>query len=312
MFGGDDNVQDGFKELNVDTVQTDVRKNGASDVHVIRVPGASDVHVIRVPRTSVVPNPYQPRKEFEPEALQELAASIRQYGVLQPLLVAPGPDGTYILIAGERRLRASGLAGLETVPVIVSDYTNQQIAEIAMIENLQRKDLHFLEEAEGYEKLLDTFHMTQETMAVKVGKKQSTIANKLRLLKLSPALRQKIHDSDLTERHARVLLKLDSDEEREAVVDKAVKDGLTVRQTEALVEKMLKAAGKQKKRKPRIVIVNDVRIYLNSIRQVMDMVRASGIPSSMDQSMDGDDVVVTLRIKNAKKKDRPTMVRQFS
>ncbi len=301
MFGGDDNVQDGFKELNVDTVQTDVRKNGASDVHVIRVP-----------RTSVVPNPYQPRKEFEPEALQELAASIRQYGVLQPLLVAPGPDGTYILIAGERRLRASGLAGLETVPVIVSDYTNQQIAEIAMIENLQRKDLHFLEEAEGYEKLLDTFHMTQETMAVKVGKKQSTIANKLRLLKLSPALRQKIHDSDLTERHARVLLKLDSDEEREAVVDKAVKDGLTVRQTEALVEKMLKAAGKQKKRKPRIVIVNDVRIYLNSIRQVMDMVRASGIPSSMDQSMDGDDVVVTLRIKNAKKKDRPTMVRQFS
>ena len=298
MFGGDDNVQDGFKELNVDTVQTDVRKNGASDVHVIRVP--------------VVPNPYQPRKEFEPEALQELAASIRQYGVLQPLLVAPGPDGTYILIAGERRLRASGLAGLETVPVIVSDYTNQQIAEIAMIENLQRKDLHFLEEAEGYEKLLDTFHMTQETMAVKVGKKQSTIANKLRLLKLSPALRQKIHDSDLTERHARVLLKLDSDEEREAVVDKAVKDGLTVRQTEALVEKMLKAAGKQKKRKPRIVIVNDVRIYLNSIRQVMDMVRASGIPSSMDQSMDGDDVVVTLRIKNAKKKDRPTMVRQFS
>ena len=301
MFGGDDNVQDGFKELNVDTVQTDVRKNGASDVHVIRVP-----------RTSVVPNPYQPRKEFEAEALQELADSIRQYGVLQPLLVAPGPDGTYILIAGERRLRASGLAGLETVPVIVSDYTNQQIAEIAMIENLQRKDLHFLEEAEGYEKLLDTFHMTQETMAVKVGKKQSTIANKLRLLKLSPALRQKIHDSDLTERHARVLLKLDSDEEREAVVDKAVKDGLTVRQTEALVEKMLKAAGKQKKRKPRIVIVNDVRIYLNSIRQVMDMVRASGIPSSMDQSMDGDDVVVTLRIKNAKKKDRPTMVRQFS
>ena len=301
MFGGDDNVQDGWKELNVDTVQTDVRKNGASDVHVIRVP-----------RTSVVPNPYQPRKEFEPEALQELAASIRQYGVLQPLLVAPGPDGTYILIAGERRLRASGLAGLETAPVIVSDDTNQQIAQIAMIENLQRKDLHFLEEAEGYAKLLDTFHMTQETMAVKVGKKQSTIANKLRLLKLSPALRQKIHDSDLTERHARVLLKLDSDEEREAVVDKAVKDGLTVRQTEALVEKMLKAAGKQKKRKPRIVIVNDVRIYLNSIRQVMDMVRASGIPSSMDQSMDGDDVVVTLRIKNAKKKDRPTMVRQFS
>jgi ParB family transcriptional regulator, chromosome partitioning protein len=300
---GGDNVQDGFEELKVGAGPAAEKAEGK----------AADVHVIRVPRTAVVPNPYQPRKEFEPEALEELAASIRQYGVLQPLLVAPGENGQYILIAGERRLRASGLAGLETVPVIVSDYTKQQIAEIAMIENLQRRDLHFLEEAEGYEKLMDTFHMTQETMALKVGKKQSTIANKLRLLRLAPELRAEIHDSDLTERHARVLLKLTSDKDRAYVAHKAIKDGLTVRQTEALVEKMLQASGQQKKRKPRIVIVNDVRVYLNSIKKVLATANASGIHSDMEQSMDGDDLILSVRIKNArKKKDKPTKIRQFS
>lgn len=297
-------MRDGFEDLNVGAVQAGGSEGGDGKT--------AHVQVIRVPRTAVVPNPYQPRKEFEPEALEELAASIHQYGVLQPLLVAPGEGGRYILIAGERRLRASGLAGLETVPVIVSDYTTQQIAEIAMIENLQRRDLHFLEEAEGYEKLMDTFHMTQETMAVKVGKKQSTIANKLRLLRLAPELRAEIHDSGLTERHARVLLKLPEDKDRETVARKAIRDGLTVRQTEALVEKMLQAAGQSRRRKPRIVIVNDVRVYLNSIKKVLATANASGIHSDLDQSMDGDDLVLSVRIKNArKKKDTPTKIRQF-
>lgn len=151
-------MQDGFNDLNVETLKTDhLQKN-------------TDVQVLQVPLSKIVPNPYQPRKEFESEALSELADSIHQYGVLQPLLVAPGKDGTYILIAGERRLRASIMAGLGTVPVIVSEYTTQQIAEIALIENLQRKDLHYLEEAEGYEKLVNTFHLTQESMAIRVGK----------------------------------------------------------------------------------------------------------------------------------------------
>ena len=219
----------------------------------------------------------QPRKEFESEALSELADSIRQYGVLQPLLVAPGKDGTYILIAGERRLRASIMAGLGTVPVIVSEYTTQQIAEIALIENLQRKDLHYLEEAEGYEKLVNTFHLTQESMAIRVGKKQSTIANKLRLLRLPVSVRNKLHDSKLTERHARVLLKLENEETQKAVLQKVLKGNLNVRQTEALVEKTLKEIGKLDKKKPRIVIVNDVRIYLNSIREIMETVKTSGI-----------------------------------
>ena len=292
-------MQDGFNDLNVETLKTDhLQKN-------------TDVQVLQVPLSKIVPNPYQPRKEFESEALSELADSIRQYGVLQPLLVAPGKDGTYILIAGERRLRASIMAGLGTVPVIVSEYTTQQIAEIALIENLQRKDLHYLEEAEGYEKLVNTFHLTQESMAIRVGKKQSTIANKLRLLRLPVSVRNKLHDSKLTERHARVLLKLENEETQKAVLQKVLKGNLNVRQTEALVEKTLKENGKLDKKKPRIVIVNDVRIYLNSIREIMETVKTSGIPASMEQDMDGDDVVVTLRIKNVKKKKDPKVIKLF-
>ena len=292
-------MQDGFNDLNVETLKTD------------NLQKATDVQVLHVPLSKIVPNPYQPRKEFESEALSELADSIRQYGVLQPLLVAPGKDDTYILIAGERRLRASTMAGLGTVPVIVSEYTSQQIAEIALIENLQRKDLHYLEEAEGYERLVNTFHLTQESMAIRVGKKQSTIANKLRLLRLPGSVRKKLHDSDLTERHARILLKLENEDLQKAVLQKVLKGHLNVRQTEALVEKTLKEAGKLNQKKPRFVIVNDVRIYLNSIKEIMETVKTSGIPSSMEQEMDGDDVVVTLRIKNVKKRKDPNVIKLF-
>ena len=292
-------MQDGFNELNVEAL-----KNG-------NLQNSSDVQVLQIPLSKIVPNPYQPRKEFESEALSELADSIRHYGVLQPLLVAPGKNGTYILIAGERRLRASTMAGMGTVPVIVSEYTPQQIAEIALIENLQRKDLHYLEEAEGYEKLVSTFHLTQEAMAVRVGKKQSTIANKLRLLKLPASVRKVLHENELTERHARVLLKLEREETQKSVLQKVLANHLNVRQTEALVEKALKEEGKVDKKKPRIVIVNDVRIYLNSINEIMKSVMASGIPSSMEQEMDGDDVVVTLRIKNVKKRKDPKIIKLF-
>ena len=292
-------MQDGFNDLNVETLKTD------------NLQKATDVQVLHIPLSKIVPNPYQPRKEFESEALSELADSIRQYGVLQPLLVAPGKGDTYILIAGERRLRASTMAGLGTVPVIVSEYTTQQIAEIALIENLQRKDLHYLEEAEGYEKLVNTFHLTQESMAIRVGKKQSTIANKLRLLRLPVSVRRKLHESDLTERHARVLLKLENEDLQKAVLQKILKGHLNVRQTEALVEKTLKEAGKLNQKKPRLVIVNDVRIYLNSIKEIMETVKTSGIPSSMEQEMDGDDVVVTLRIKNVKKRKDPNVIKLF-
>lgn len=258
-----------------------------------------EVNVVKVNIEKIVPNPYQPRKTFEEEALNDLASSIAQYGVLQPLLVAPGEDGNYLLIAGERRLRASKLANLTEVPVIISEYTTQQIAEIALIENLQREDLHFIEEAEGYEQLMNQFHLTQEAMASRVGKKQSTIANKLRLLRLTANVRAVLREAELTERHARALLKLDEEEKQLQVLKVVVAKNFNVRQTEDYISKMLVEEPAPKKR--RMIIVNDVRIYLNSIKKVVGAIKDVGIPVSMEQVVEGDEVVVSLRIKNMKK-----------
>lgn len=273
-----------------------------TDCGIMSEPKAvSEVKVVKVPIDQIFPNPYQPRKTFDDAALAELSASIAQYGVLQPLLVSPADDGRYMLIAGERRLRASRMAQLEQVPVIISEYTSQQIAEIALIENLQREDLHFLEEAEGYEQLMNQFHLTQEAMAARVGKKQSTIANKLRLLRLSAACRKVLVDADLSERHARALLKLDEDVKRLEALQVIVEKSYNVRQTEEYIAKLLSDSDKQQEKRRRMVIVNDVRIYINSIKQVVGAIKDVGIPVNMEQIVEGDEVVINLRIKNQKK-----------
>ena len=280
-------VDDGFSVLDTDCGIIGERKV------------VNEVKVVKVPIGQIFPNPYQPRKSFDEAALEELSASIAQYGVLQPLLVSPTEDGRYLLIAGERRLRASRMAKLTEVPVIISDYTTQQIAEIALIENLQREDLHFLEEAEGYEQLMEQFHLTQEAMAARVGKKQSTIANKLRLLRLSPAVRKVLVDAGLSERHARALLKLEDDAKRLEVLEVVVAKNYSVRQTEEYINKLLEDNQQEKRR--RMVIVNDVRIYLNSIKQVVNAIKDVGIPVNMEQTVEGDEVIVSVRIKNQKK-----------
>ena len=281
-------VEDGFKILQTEQEVGSVIKHFSGEINVLRVPVEK-----------ILPNPYQPRKDFEAEALDDLAASIAEYGVLQPLLVARGAGDTYILIAGERRLRASKLAGLSDVPVIVSNYTEQQIAEIALIENLQREDLHFFEEAEGYEKLMTQFSLTQEAMAMRVGKKQSTIANKLRLLNLPLEIRNAIKEAGLTERHGRALLKLKDREQQEQALKLIIKNGWNVKQTDEYVAKLL--ADNEPKPKKRMLIVNDVRIYLNSVKKIVGTINEAGIPAQIKQELDGDDVVVTLRIKNTKK-----------
>lgn len=257
----------------------------------------SEVKVVKVPIDKIRPNPYQPRKSFDVDALEELAASIRKFGVLQPLLVSEDDNGAYMLIAGERRLRASHMAELKEVPVIISEYTDQQIAEIALIENLQREDLHYLEEAEGYEQLLDKFSLTQENVAARVGKKQSTIANKLRLLRLSSAIRAKLVEKKLSERHARALLKIPEEEKRAEVLDTIIEKGYNVRQTEDYIRRLVVDKGKRK----RLLIVSDVRIYLNSIKQLVGTIKDAGIPATFEQAVENDEVVVTLRIKNQKK-----------
>ncbi len=286
-------IDDGFSVLDADfsNLNQQTVQNGP----------VNEVKVVKIPTNQIFPNPYQPRKTFSDESLADLCASIKEYGVLQPLLVSPSDDGRYMLIAGERRLRASRMANLSEVPVIISDYTSQQIAEIALIENLQREDLHFLEEAEGYEQLMNEFHLTQEAMAARVGKKQSTIANKLRLLRLTGPVRKVLVDAGLSERHARALLKLEDETKRLEVLAVVVEKGFSVRQTEEYIAKLLDAGEKEKEKKRRLVIVNDVRIYLNSIKQVVNSIKDVGIPVNMEQTIEGDEVIISLRIKNQKK-----------
>lgn len=286
-------IDDGFSVLDADF--SNLTQQGIQDTPI------NEVKVVKVPTSQIFPNPYQPRKTFSDEALSDLCASIKEYGVLQPLLVSPSEDGRYMLIAGERRLRASRMANLAEVPVIISEYSTQQIAEIALIENLQREDLHFLEEAEGYEQLMNEFHLTQESMAARVGKKQSTIANKLRLLRLSAPVRKVLVDAGLSERHARALLKLEDEAQRLEVLAVVVEKNFSVRQTEEYIAKLFENENKEKDKKRRLVIVSDVRIYLNSIKQVVNTIKDSGIPVNMEQTVDGDDVVISLRIKNQKK-----------
>lgn len=254
---------------------------------------------------SIQANRFQPRKTFHDESLEELAASIREFGVLQPLLVRPLEEG-FELVAGERRLRASKLAGLAEVPVISREIGDKEVAEMAMIENLQREDLHFLEEAEGFQQLIVQFGFTQEELAKRVGKSQSTLANKLRLLKLEPQVRQRLQEERLSERHARALLKLESPEEQKEVLAAVCAEQLNVRQTEELIACRQQSPeqgnekSKKKERKRLTGVIRDVRIFLNTIQQVADTMKQNGLAVQMQQRQEEDDIIVELRIPKKK------------
>lgn len=262
-------------------------------------------NIIQVDVQKIIPNKDQPRKSFAQESLNELAESIKTFGVLQPLLVSPTGTGEYMIIAGERRYRASKIAGLAKVPVIIASYTNKQIAEVAMIENLQREDLHFLEEAEGYQKLMSDFHMTQQDVAKRVGKNQSTIANKLRILKLPAAVREKLHERKITERHARALLKLAEESLQLKVVQDIITKELTVRQTENLIENILlnKPEPKELEKKKLKIVVKDARIIVNTLKKSIAEVKdILAVKVSMQEEFLADEVVLTIRIPNNPKK----------
>ncbi len=201
-----------------------------------------------VPIQAIRPNPHQPRSVLQPAALAELAASIREHGILQPLIVTQGPgEGEYTLIAGERRWRAAQQAGLERVPVLVREVTAQEQLELALIENIQRADLNPLEEAEAYRHLHETFGLTHEEIARRVGKSRVAITNALRLLKAAPAVRQALLEGRIREGHARALLGLRKPAAQEAALATVLRQGLSVRQTEALVRKLQGRAEKSKK-----------------------------------------------------------------
>lgn len=221
----------------------------------------------------ISPNIYQPRKIFDEEAIDELGKSIKSYGIIQPLSVRKIGENRYELVAGERRLRAAKKIGLEKVPVIIVDVTDKQSAAIALLENIQRQELSFLEEAEAYYNLIRDHNYTQEKLAELIGKKQSTIANKIRLLKLSSKIRKILLESALTERHARALLKLPTEQLQTKVLKIIIKKGLNVKKTEELIDKeLLKICSKDlaKDGKKRIKGIFTSRVYINTVKQVFD------------------------------------------
>ena len=194
---------------------------------------------IELPIDSVCANPDQPRKYFAEEELMDLKNSIAEYGVLQPIIVKKDKSGFYFLIAGERRLRAAKLAGLTKIPALIKDFGDKDAALISVVENVQRENLSFIEEAYAYKRLIDEFGLTQGELAAKIGKRQSTISNKLRILTLPPDIQEKLIESKLTERHARALLKITDENIREKVLQRVIANSLNVKQTEKLVEEFL-------------------------------------------------------------------------
>lgn len=237
--------------------------------------------VLDIPINTISPNPNQPRKFFDATALSELSDSIKEFGVLQPITVRKIRCG-YEIVSGERRLKASQIAGLETIPAIVINADPDKSAILALLENLQREDLSFFEIAEGYQRLIKEQGLTQEDIAKKLGKSQSTVANKIRLLRLTPIVRKIIREYNLTERHARALLNLDSDKQLSAVKT-ICENNLNVRQSEELVSNILKEKNK-KKQTVKISAINDVRIYTNTLKQAVDLMRENGICAEMEKN----------------------------
>jgi ParB family chromosome partitioning protein len=205
--------------------------------------------VLKVPISAIQPNPLQPRRSFETEGLHELADSIRQHGILQPLIVSQSPAGGYLLVVGERRWHAAEMAGLAEVPVIVRQVSDQERLELALIENLQRTDLNPVEAAEGYQQLVDQFKLSHEQIAAQVGKSRSTVSNTLRLLKLGPAVLQALASGRISEGHGRALLGLASPQSQSAALQTIETRGLNVRQTEDLVRRL---SGQRRKPKPSV------------------------------------------------------------
>lgn len=245
-----------------------------------------------VPLDKISANPQQPRKTFRDEGLAELAGSVREYGVLQPIILQAS-GGTYTIIAGERRFKAARLAGLERIPAIVRMVESKEAALIALIENVQREDLNFLEEARAYRKLMEDFGLTQAELAEKVNKQQSTISNKIRLLTLPEDIQQQLLDSRLTERHARALLRLTDDEDRKQVMERVIANGFNVKQTEKLVEDVLakKEAALSRRRTVNYI---SYKIYLNTIRKAFAQVKEMEKNAIMSQEDRGDHLEIKI------------------
>ena len=253
----------------------------------------------------LTPNPVQPRKRFDDESLEELSGSIKSYGILNPLTVRLR-CGKYELVAGERRLRAAKLAGLEEVPCILIDVNMEDASLIALVENLQRRDLDFIEEALGISQLIRMFGMSQEEAARRIGKSQSAVANKLRLLKLPSDVLESLRQNGLTERHGRALLRLPSPVAQRAALEYIVDNGLTVAATDAYIDALLsepeeaERKDEEKPEKRRTFVLKDVRVLLNTLSRSIDLMKQGGIDAGIQREETDDSLILTISIPKAR------------
>ncbi|QST00065.1 nucleoid occlusion protein [Pontibacillus sp. ALD_SL1] len=255
--------------------------------------------VIQLPVHTIQPNRYQPRTIFNHDKIEELAQTIQTHGMIQPIVVRKmqGENAGYELIAGERRWRAVQHLGWENVSAIIREMDEAQTASVALIENLQREELTVIEEAMAYAKLLEIHNLTQEALAQRLGKSQSTIANKLRLLKLPDVVQQAILDKKITERHARALIALKDPEKQEQLLQEIIEKSLNVKQTEEKIAKMREGEQKPQKRKPQLKgISKDMRIAMNTIKQSLTMVSDTGIDLETDEEDYDDYYQITIKI----------------
>ena len=250
--------------------------------------------VEKVSIADIVSNPYQPRNTFESDSIKELADSIKNFGIIQPLTIRPRGD-KYELIAGERRLRAAKFLGFKEVTAIIKEFDNQEMAEIALVENLQRKDLDFIEESHAYDRLLDEFNLTQKELAEKIGKSQSTIANKLRILNLPEEVQNKIKAPEITERHARSLLKLSDKNKQINVIEKIKNNELTVRETEKLINKKSEEEEETKEQKVTTVF-KDLRVFTNSLNKTITEMKEAGLEVKVNKDKNKDFIEYNIRL----------------
>lgn len=233
--------------LDNDHENPDEIRDIVEEIHQIGAPKPDGSDVVQLKTVDIEPNKGQPRRKFDEEKLAALSQSIQEHGVISPILVTPTKSGTYRIVAGERRWRASKLAGLKTVPCIIRSFEEQTVMELALVENLQREDLNPIEEAEGYQKLMDTFDLTQEEISKRVGKSRSAVANALRLCNLDSEVKALVIQGLLTQGHARALLPIEDGKEQLRLAERIIKEGLNVRQVEAMVSDLGKPKSKPSK-----------------------------------------------------------------
>ena len=257
--------------------------------------------VVKIPIDQVIPNRYQPRTVFDEEKIEELSRTIHTHGVIQPIVVRRLDEERYEIIAGERRYRAIKKLNWTEIPAIVRDLNDKETASIALIENLQREELTAIEEALAYQQLLDLHSLTQEALAQRLGKGQSTVANKLRLLKLPECVQDAILQKEITERHARALISLKDEELQNKLVDLIKENEWNVRQLEEYIQQLTKPEEEVKKARPkRKAISKDIRIALNTIKQSLSMVTKSGINVKTEEEDTEDYYQITVKIPKKK------------